>query len=397
MKKSVLFIFICLLLCGCGKERVVIDDTNDFLTLNKTDIEVYSKVYLNDIINVVNEDVKIISDNYKIDTDKLGKKSVEVKYKFNDKTFLYKGSVNVKDTTKPFVFSGTYHYVDGNYDGNLCDLLLYGDNYTGNVKCEIEGNYDLKKEGEYNLNYKLSDESGNVTNESVTINVGNRPSSEDDNSYESTHTYFTDIYKKHKNDDTLLGVDISEWQENVDFKKLKNAGASFVMLRIGFQGIESKKLYEDATFKDYIKKAKDAGLMVGAYFYSVASSKKEAKEQAKYVIDILDKESLDLPIAFDWETWQNWNSYKISFHELGEIADTFISEVRKGGYKGSLYSSKYYLENIWMNEEDNDVWLAHYTDQTSYKGNYSMWQLCNDGVIDGINGNADFNVLYLKK
>ena len=57
-----------------------------------------------------------------------------------------------------------------------------------------------------------------------------------------------------------------------------------------------------------------------------------------------------------------------------------------------LYSSKYYLENIWL-KRDN-IWLAHYTEKTDYNGDYKIWQICDDGVIDGINGNVDIDIMY---
>ena len=58
-----------------------------------------------------------------------------------------------------------------------------------------------------------------------------------------------------------------------------------------------------------------------------------------------------------------------------------------------LYSSKNYLEKIWM-ENDYDIWLAHYTDKTDYEGTYKMWQICENGKIDGINGMVDIDIMY---
>ena len=109
----------------------------------------------------------------------------------------------------------------------------------------------------------------------------------------------------------------------------------------------------------------------------------------------MDGEKLELPIVFDWENFNKWNEYKLSFHDINSIADTFIDTVMKSGYKGMLYSSKFYLENIWENKNDYPVWLAHYTDETNYTGKYKIWQMCNDGVIDGINGDVDIDIMYL--
>jgi len=75
------------------------------------------------------------------------------------------------------------------------------------------------------------------------------------------------------------------------------------------------------------------------------------------------------------------------------MAEAFLEEIENAGYKGMLYSSKTYLENIWL-ETPYDIWLAHYTPKTNYQGNYKMWQLCNNGKIDGIEGNVDIDILY---
>ena len=388
---------MCLLLVGCKKEEkkeeVIIDNTSDFVTLKNEDISVYSKVNILDLIEVKNEEIKINTENSLLDTSKLGEKSIDIVFTYLDKKYSHKFNINIKDNTPPLVFSGTDLYLTVGYEGNLCDEILYGDNYTSKVNCIVEGSYDFNTVGSYNINYILTDESNNVTTENSTIYVSYPSEGEYYPSYIEPID-FSDIYNKYKNENTEIGLDVSEWQEEIDFNKVKEEGVSFVMLRIALQGTESRKLFVDAEFKENIKKAHEAGLDVGVYFYTVAVSKEEAINQADYVLDILDGEKLELPIAFDWETWSNWNSYNISFHELDEIANAFINRVEEKGYKGMLYSSKYYLETIWENSNNNPVWLAHYTDETSYKGPYEIWQLCNNALINGINGYTDVNVLY---
>ena len=86
----------------------------------------------------------------------------------------------------------------------------------------------------------------------------------------------------------------------------------------------------------------------------------------------------------------------MSFHEINECVNKYIETVENKGYHGMLYSSKFYLEAIW-DSSDKNIWLAHYTDKTSYTGNYIMWQLSNTGRIDGISGDVDIDILYLNK
>ena len=76
------------------------------------------------------------------------------------------------------------------------------------------------------------------------------------------------------------------------------------------------------------------------------------------------------------------------------MADIFIRTVEEKGYKGMNYGSKTYLENMWM-ESDNTIWLAHYTSKTNYNGKYKFWQICDNAIIDGINGPVDVNIMYV--
>ena len=102
---------------------------------------------------------------------------------------------------------------------------------------------------------------------------------------------------------------------------------------------------------------------------------------------------MELPIVFDWENWDEFNEYKISFQKLNDIAFSFISEIEKNGYISVLYSSKKYLDNIWFNN-NYSVWLAHYTDKTNYNGEYNIWQICDNGLIDGIDTYVDIDIMY---
>lgn len=389
--KYIKLCLLCLLLVGCSKKEVIYEDTtNNFLDINKEEVEVYDEVSLNDILDIKNNEIEVTSKDYKIDTDSLGDKEITVYYTYDEKKYVYKDKISVVDTTPPLVFSGTSKTIELNYDKDICNLITYGDNYTGNIKCQIEGDYDLSKIGAYKLLYTLSDSSNNETKVNVTLNVVNKINS---TTPSKTKTYFKDIYNTHKKDNTEIGIDVSRWQEDIDFNKVKEAGATFVMMRLGVQS-SNRELSIDTYYKENIKKAKEAGLKVGVYLYSIATSKEEAIEHADFVIKTLDKEKLDLPVVFDWESWSSWNSFKISFHDINEIANAFLETVEENGYQGMLYSSKFYLETIWTNKKNYPVWLAHYTKQTNYQGDYVIWQLCNNGRINGIDGDVDIDIMY---
>jgi GH25 family lysozyme M1 (1,4-beta-N-acetylmuramidase) len=169
------------------------------------------------------------------------------------------------------------------------------------------------------------------------------------------------------------------------------------MMRIGVSNKPDEELAMDSKYKNNIKNAKEAGLKVGVYLYTAAINEDMAKEAANFVIKCLDGESLDFPIVFDWENWSKFRSYQISIHDLNNVFLTFDKELKKHNLSSMLYSSKYYLQIMWENRiKDNyPVWLAHYNENgTDYTGKYTMWQLCSDGRVAGINGDVDINVLY---
>lgn len=391
MKLLILLLSI-FILTGCKDKVYEVENSIGFSITEK--VSVYDDVYLNDILKLDDNNIIVLSDNYKIDTGELGSKEYELLYKIDNKNYLYKYSITVTDNEAPILFSGTNRTVVKGYDKDLCNLITYGDNYTGDLKCVINGDYDLNKVGTYKLVYSISDSSNNTKDINVTLNVVEKMNNS--SNYNVTRIPFEDIYKEYKDSNNEIGLDISEWQGNVDFNKIKESGVSFVILRIGHQSKDGDP-FMDGQYLNNIKKAKEAGLKVGVYLYTIAGTKKEAIDQANWVINKLDGEKLELGIAFDWENWQYWNYYKISFHEINEIANTFIDTVNKNGYTGYLYSSKFYLETIWQNKNNYPVWLAHYIDKTDYKGEYKIWQLCNNAVIDGINGFVDVDIMYVDK
>ena len=194
----------------------------------------------------------------------------------------------------------------------------------------------------------------------------------------------------------MIGIDISRWQGEIDFEQIKKDGCEFVIIRMAVSNGPDDEIGLDSKFKEYIKKAKKAGLNVGVYVYTSASSIDEIKKQAKFVRKNLNKIKLDFPIGYDFEDWSEIKKYKLNKHDLISFVDEFYNIVKKDGYDVMLYSSKFYLENVWNNEK-YATWLAHYTDNTNYKGNYIMWQMTNIGVINGINGNVDIDIYYKRE
>ena len=347
------------------------------------------------VAGFVNTEEKLISDNNYIDTYKLGNNEVNINYlNSENKKKKYKVTYEIVDTTKPIILlSSSITAYKGN-NVNLVNKAICADNYDKKPNCYIEGDYDINKVGKYNLKYIAIDSNNNKNEKKFVLNVKEKKKSNNNTSTSRNKYLIKDLIKEHKNDKTMIGIDVSSWQGNVDFKKVKDAGVEFVIIRIGF-GHKNGEIVYDNRFNEYLKNAKANSLKVGLYFYSYAKNIKESNEQAKWIIKELNGETLDLPIAFDWEIFSGFNNYNLSLTDLNLIGESFIKEINNAGYEGMLYSSKYYLENMW-NLNEYKTWLAHYIDKTNYKGEYYIWQLSNTGKVDGINGDVDLDILFLK-
>ena len=396
----ILFVFAILFLCGC----FLLKNSKASNSSVKNRVDAKIEVKLSDDLTlsfleqkkvsdfIVSINGKII-DDYVIDSTSIGEKTVSFQF-INDQNIKvnYEYKIEIFDRKPPTILLGNSYRVKKGSSESFVDDIFCGDDYDSSPKCTIEGNYNLNVVGSYPVTFKAIDSSGNIAQKDINLIVYEPKGG--GTTTKTTKTYFTDIVKKHKTEYTRIGLDISKWQGDVDFDALKKAGVEFVMLRVGTtQGINGKYVL-DPKFVQNITNANRVGIDVGIYFYSYANSIKSAKADAEWVLKQLKGYDISLPIAFDWESWSTFNEFHVSFYELSQTADAFLSRLEQAGYQGMLYSSKNYLEKIWLPHR-YEVWLAHYTNQTNYQGEYRMWQLCSDGRVDGIKGAVDIDILYL--
>lgn len=354
-------------------------------------LEFNDKKKVSDYIVSING--KII-DNYEIDSTKLGKKDVEFEFINDDNIKVsYKYQIEVVDTVAPLIWLGNSYSVKKDSNIDLTKKILCGDNYDNNPNCFIEGEYDLSTVGDYSLVFKAIDSSGNEESKPFTLKVYEPQPVKNNPPKEPVYTLFEDVVKNYKNDNTKIGLDVSSWQGDIDFEKLKQAGVEFIMIRVGGTRGTNGEYFLDKKFIKNIEGANKYDIDAGIYFYSYANSLSSAKKDAKWVLKQIKDYDIKLPIAFDWEEWAEFNEYNLSFFGLTSMAEEFLKTVEKKGYQGMLYSSKTYLTNIWLPTK-YDTWIAHYTNQTNYEGKYKMWQICDNGKVDGINGPVDINIMY---
>ncbi len=403
-KKKILIITACLLISIIIIPFIIylniriVDDNSGFTLKNNLTAEVYTKTNIKDYIKTI--EGKILNEP-KINTEKLGKQEITFIYlNKNNKKRRGKFEIEIIDTEKPLVWINNNYNVKVGNDLNLENTIMCVDNYDNNPSCKINGEYDINTPGTYNLTFIAKDNSGNTYKKDFNLTVYEpvdnqtitTPQTQDETS-EPKYTDFNNILNTYKNENTEIGIDVSKWQGNIDFEKVKNAGAEFVMIRIGSQKGTQGEYIIDPYFKQNIENALKNNLKVGIYFYSYADSKKEAKKQANWIIKQIKDYKISLPIVFDFESFDAFNEMELSIFGLNEVANTFIETINNAGYEGVLYGSKNYLNAIWK-YHTAPVWLAHYTEKTDYDKEYFMWQMCDDGKIDGINGYVDIDILY---
>lgn len=364
------------------------------INLNENIFKVYEEHKSNELIKDIN--AEIISEDIILENEAIGNYTYTLEYKYKKRKYKYDINYEIKDVTPPIFISAPSNLtMEVSDELEICDKIVYADDYEDIPNCQINGVYDKKSIGTYDdLEYVISDNSGNETKKKFKLNIVDKIK----NNYTPTkpkYLYMDDIIKKYKNDKTSIGIDVSKWQGNVDFKAVKDAGVEFVIMRIGSQRDPSEEISMDVKFKEYYKAAKEVGLNIGVYVYNTAISKEDGIKTAKWVMKELNGDKLDFPVAYDFESWTNFMDYKISLHTLSEAYKAFEKELQNNGYDAMLYGSKFYLENVWMNYEGSKVWLAHYTSETDFKGNYMMWQMTSLAKIDGITENTvDIDILY---
>ncbi|WP_051688774.1 GH25 family lysozyme [Butyrivibrio sp. AE2032] len=269
------------------------------------------------------------------------------------------------------------------------------DNCDSDVEVRIDGEVDTSQEGRYPITVTLVDDAGNTKSGEMTIRVYVPSSSGGGGggggSDEHTTLAFSDFMARYPDSDIAYGIDVSRYQGDIDFEKVKAAGCEFVMLRAMIYN--NGELGEDRKFEEYYRDAKAAGLKIGVYYYSTDSTIEMLREHTAELLNVLADKELDLPVAFDWESWSHFQKYKMSIVDINNLFYEFAGLMEANGYGTILYASKYYLEIIWE-PAGYDVWLAHYVKQTTYEGDYTMWQTGSIGRIDGCSEDVDTDILF---
>ena len=199
------------------------------------------------------------------------------------------------------------------------------------------------------------------------------------------------------------GVDISEFNGNVDMNQLKKQGYDFVIIRLGYGSDQTDQ--DDNMFETNVKKAEAAGLDWGAYIYSYALTVNEAKSEANHTLRMLRGKQPTMPIAFDWEDDNYKQRYGMpSNATVREIARTYVNTIYNAGYYPMIYTGYYWLKGAFDDDtlfEHCDIWLAQWSTKYDYHDRpLGMWQYGGETnyiespTISGLSGIFDKNYSY---
>lgn len=193
-----------------------------------------------------------------------------------------------------------------------------------------------------------------------------------------------------------MGIDVSKYQGYIDWEQVKEAGFSFVMIRVGYRGYgQAGTMCPDEMADSHYRGAKAAGLQIGAYFFSQATNEEEAREEALYALELTKNWKLDLPIVYDWEYISDTaRTAEVDADTLTTCVKAFCQEISDAGRKTMVYVSPWF-GNLHLDQlADYPQWIALYKDYMDYKYHFDMWQYTCKGSVPGVQGEVDINIFF---
>ncbi len=217
------------------------------------------------------------------------------------------------------------------------------------------------------------------------------------NSVNGVLNYFDETGRKAEH----IGVDVSYYNNQIDWTALKKQGFDFAIIRLGGRGWATGRIYGDRMTQQFLHGAKEAGMLVGAYFYSTARNPAEALEEAQAALFELNGITLELPVFIDMELsgdYPDGRSDSLSPGERAQVIDVFCSAIESAGYQAGLYASEGYCRYNLEYEAVTrfPLWLASYTVDNQlpqYISSYTLWQQTDSASAGGIDGSFDLNII----
>ena len=225
------------------------------------------------------------------------------------------------------------------------------------------------------------------------------------NTYDTAKFVEEDGLIRYQDGAAVWGVDVSEFQGLIDWQQVKDAGAGFAILRLGWRGSTEGGLNLDTTFQQNYEGAAAAGLPVGVYFFSQAVTEEEAREEAAFVLDALEGKTITYPVVFDWEPpipsdslpAQDLRAYGMDGDQVSRFALAFCEKVAEAGYTPCVYTNKTMAYGFFDLEllGDYPLWYAEYQPAPSLYYHFDLWQYTDSAAVPGIPGEADVNICFV--
>ena len=214
------------------------------------------------------------------------------------------------------------------------------------------------------------------------------------------NTDLTEPTELRTSSDAHLGIDVSRWNEEINWNKVKDAGVKYAIIRAGYRGSATGALVEDWYFKQNAEGASAAGIPIGLYFFTQATNEVEAVEEASMVLALCKDYDITYPIFIDTEgAGGEGRADVLDPKERTAVCQAFCETIRSAGYQTGIYASKNWFSNnidTSVLPDDIYIWLAEYGDAVTYPGKYHIWQYTSSGRVLGIEGRVDLNLSFLE-
>lgn len=207
-------------------------------------------------------------------------------------------------------------------------------------------------------------------------------------------------YEEDGNIVSKKGIDVSRYQGNIDWDKVKADGVDYAFIRVGLRGYGTGEINLDEKFERNIKDAYDAGVKVGVYFFSQAINVEEAIEEAEFVIEQLKPYSdmVEYPVVIDVEKISSGEGRmnNLTREERTKVVLSFCERIEDEGYTPMIYANLEMFGLMLDMEplEKIEKWYAYYDPTLYFPYDYKIWQYTSKGSVDGIKGEVDMNISF---
>jgi len=208
-------------------------------------------------------------------------------------------------------------------------------------------------------------------------------------------TQVTGLQKLEK---SIKGIDVSYYNDKIDWAKVKADGIDYAIIQVGYRGKTLGTLKDDKKFEYNIKSAIENDINVGVYYVTQALNAKEAEEEAAYVLKRISDYSITYPVYIDIEEVSGSRQRKLNNAQRTAVCKAFCDKIYAAGYETGIYSCKSYFEDMLNVDELSmyNIWCAAYEikNKPTTEFEYQIWQCSETGKVNGITGDVDINYCY---